>query len=227
MPASSCTYKSFQHFTRIMEDRWQLGRDECKHHEAGHLLLSPFFVDNKGLQDLYKYKLADVPSSLEGLVKSHQQKYILPTVGCGYSENTWTHRLFEVLQTSLVQKYTIKYSAPGGPNFPALQYERCGLSAEYINVYPFRGMPDISVSKSIYVETEKKDGNDSDDDPDFSFEDCIFENTKKMSSLAEVPPKFGQLFATLHCYLVQRVLKHIIKGEAVQSYPLEAISFPY
>ena len=88
------------------------------------------------------------------------------------------------------------HSAPSGPDFPALQYGKCGLSAEYINVYPFRGMPDISIHESIYVNTE---GNE--DDPDSSFEDCTFENTRKVCSLAEVPPKFGQLFATLHYIL--------------------------
>ena len=110
--------RNFSHLAQVTEDKWQLGRDECQHHEAGHLLLSPFFVDNKGLQDLYE--IANVPSSLEGVVKTLREKYTLPTVGCGYSENMWTHRLYEVLQTSLVQGYTITYSAPSGPDFPAL-----------------------------------------------------------------------------------------------------------
>ena len=134
---------------------------------------------------------------LEHLQNLHMFSH--PNVGCAYDENVWSCRL----------KYTIEYTASGGHSFASMQYECSNLGPEHIGVYPFRGVPYICIQKSIYVSAQPtEEGNEHDD----SLESSIFENTRQTSVHAVVPPKFGQLFASLHCFLVQSVKKSFVWG---------------
>ena len=216
-PASSCRYDNFHSCFKVRMMDWKYTQSPCTHEKAWHYLLSPYFVDNCALKDLYdNINFDNLPSDLKKGLENMSRYCAEPTIGSGYDENTWSLRLKKGLDYCLRPEYQVVYTAPRGLAFDSLQYNRCGLGPEFTRAYPFRGVPDICVQKSIYVNV------DTSDDHNDSFEDSLFENVRQTSSRAIVPSKFGQLFASLHCFLVQRVLRRVLHGDSVQLHELEA-----
>uniref|UniRef100_A0A1X7VAG7 Uncharacterized protein n=1 Tax=Amphimedon queenslandica TaxID=400682 RepID=A0A1X7VAG7_AMPQE len=91
--------------------------------------------------------------------------FISPTTFYGrgrqYSEDIWTLRLVKSLnEFYFVNKF--KYTAKDALDFPISQYEYTKLDTSHINVYFFRGSPDIRIRLSSTVSHFTESGTDHD-----------------------------------------------------------------
>ena len=149
--ASHCTYHNFTQCVSVKQVNWDC-TDNCSGHPFGHQLWAPFFYDNKALADIYLHQNKDrIPGRLVPLFARQKDTFCEHSYGGSYDENTWTRRFARVLETCLKPRYTVDYTAPEGTSFPAHQHIKCGLPADYVNTYPFKGTPDICVEKGFAV----------------------------------------------------------------------------
>ena len=216
--ASACKFENFNECSQVVEKEWKYTQKMCTHEKARHFLLMPYFIDNLALKDLYdKIDYSSLSSPLVERLQNLRSEFSHPTAGSGYDENVWSSRLKMVLVNILKPKYRVEYTASGNFSFPSLQYQRTNLGPEHIDVYSFRAVPDICIQKSIYVSAaepvsaaQPTKGDEHDD----SLEDSIFENTRQVGIRAVVPPKFKQLFASLHCFLVKQDGGYVVTATA-------------
>ena len=195
-----------------------------------HLILEPFFRDNLGLQKFYKANsLGDKVEEVKTYSRKKLAKIPLQfstggalfySNGRQMSENEWTTRLKGCLDLFLPERFHIKLTYADAGDFSRIQNGYSGLPVGLDSCYPFRGAPDIVISKCSNEtviscrNTECERGSDSEDEVT---DEEVIENALKLSPQSDYCfEKTRQVLETLHSFITKKVLRNLLKKETAE-----------
>lgn len=225
---SAAMYENFLSMCKVNKQAPPKHLPECRAHTQ-HDALEPFFRDNVTLQLFYQCemsrlqegdrrrqylegKLEKVTAILDGHINHEDTPFCSPGLPelrpTQFNEDAWSKRLAYSLMEFLPDNLGsgVNYTAKDGPSFGLKQSIKSGVPNEsyLLSFYPFQGVSDISIKNSPIIMARPI----NEEDDQTSGEECSIENGRQADPLmTSVPPKIGELLASMHISLVQKIVR--------------------